>query len=295
MKVLITGAGGFTSKYLKAILVDSGYEVIELFQGSYEIINYQTARCDIKQLEEISKIIQFFKPDFVVHLAAISFVGFKSPDEFYNTNIIGTRNLLESLKVANFPIKQLIVASSANVYGNQENKNITELIELRPENDYAVSKVAVEYLCKCYIKYLPILITRPFNYSGIGQSDSFLIPKIVNHFKSRSKEISLGNIDIYRDFSDVRDVVFSYKKIIQLNDIHSGDIVNIASGKVISLMEIISYCEEITGYSIKVVKDPKFVRDNEIKYLGGSRLKLDQIIGKSKLIEFRQTLQWMLS
>ena len=98
------------------------------------------------------------------------------------------------------------MASSANVYGNSTLEVLEETAVTQPANGYAVSKLAMEYVAKTYMARLGIVITRPFNYTGVGQEPRYLIPKIVNHFQDRALHIELGNIDVARDFSDVRDI-----------------------------------------------------------------------------------------
>ena len=151
----------------------------------------------------------------VVHLAALAFVAEQDPALFYQVNVIGTRNLLEALCNQSTHSECTILASSANVYGNSELEIISESSPTRPANDYAVSKLTMEYLAKTYCDKLPITITLPFNYTGVGQSDRFLIPKIVKHFKKRAPVIELGNLDVAREFSDVRDVALIYRLLAE--------------------------------------------------------------------------------
>ena len=122
-------------------------------------------------------------------------------------------------------------------------------------------------MAKLWFAKLPIIITRPFNYTGIGQAGNFLIPKIVNHFRENKKQIELGNINVSRDFSDVRDIAKSYVDLLE-SDVCS-EVFNLCSGNVHSLSSIITKMEKIAGYSIDVQVNPDFVRENEIKILGG--------------------------
>jgi nucleoside-diphosphate-sugar epimerase len=134
----------------------------------------------------------------------------------------------------------------------------------------------MEHMVRTWFDRLPIIIARPFNYTGPGQSERFLIPKIVGHFKRKEKKISLGNLDISRDFSDVQDVVESYKRLL-ISEIRSLT-VNICSGNAIPLIEIIKIMNKISGYEIIVETDPEFVRLNEIKSLKGSNQLLKRLI-----------------
>ena len=139
---------------------------------------------------------------------------------------------------------------------------------------------------------LPIVIARPFNYTGIGQDEKFLLPKIVSHFRRKAPVIELGNLDVSRDFSDVRSVVNAYLKLLE--SCPQGETFNVASGSIYSLLDIVQICTELTGHNIEVTVNPDFVRPNEIKKLGGDASKLTGSIGDWKKTELRETLSWML-
>src|SRR6185369_10602733 len=158
---------------------------------------------------------------------------------------------------------------------------IDENVRPEPVNHYANSKLAMEFMARAYFDRLNILITRPFNYTGVGQAGQFLIPKIVTHYRERRKEIELGNLDVVRDFSDVRFVAEVYKRLMECD--YVSEIVNICSGRGISLQEIIGKISDMTGHTIKTVKKPEFVRKNEVKTLIGSNRKLISLIGDQKI------------
>jgi nucleoside-diphosphate-sugar epimerase len=187
----------------------------------------------------------------------------------------------------------VLLASSANVYGNSEADALSEDAKFAPENDYAVSKVAMEYMANIWASRLPISIVRPFNYTGVGQASKFLIPKIVTHFKQRKAGIELGNIDVIRDFSDVRFVGEAYKTLVE--KAQPGEAYNICSGQGHSLQHIIATMNDIAGYEIDVSVNPDFVRKNEVKKLVGSNEKLLQLCPTLKRVPIRDTLEWMYS
>ena len=139
-------------------------------------------------------------PDYVIHLAAISSVENKDISKFKDVNINGTNNLLYLLNKKDMPPKLIILPSSAQVYSPVTEEPLDENSLIGPSNEYGKSKIEMEKLSKKFEK-LPILITRPFNYTGVGQDSNFLIPKIVSHFKLKKNEIELGNIDIKREFN----------------------------------------------------------------------------------------------
>jgi len=168
---------------------------------------------------------------------------------------------------------------------------LNEKVPPAPANDYAVSKLAMEHMASLWKERLPIITTRPFNYTGVGQSEKFLLPKIVDHFRRRAAVIELGNIEVARDFQDVRFVANAYCRLLDADAV--GQVVNICSGSAYSLTEVIRMMEEIAGYQIEVRVNPAFVRANEVARLVGSNRKLHELIGSLNIIPLQQTLRWM--
>jgi nucleoside-diphosphate-sugar epimerase len=287
---LITGISGFTGKFVEQNLTSLGFQVHGLsLEPTSSGVNSVASLLEPDELESLVSKVQ---PSVVVHLAAISSVVHSNVAEMYAVNITGTRNLLQALKTVNCGQSAVVLASSANVYGNVSQEPITETQAIAPENDYAVSKLAMEKMAYLWGDTLPITITRPFNYTGRGQSNRFLIPKIVDHFKRREKVIELGNVDVYRDFSDVRNVAWSYGQLAIKPA--PGEIFNISSGTGTSILQVLSYLEELTGHRMEISVNPKFVREHEVRTLTGDSSKLWQHIGHPDKISIRQTLQWML-
>lgn len=291
-KALITGIKGFTGHYMAAELSAAGYEVFGLGSHSSEQ-NERYIAADLTNPAEVKAAVAHISPDVVVHLAAIAFVGHANPNAFYEVNLAGTRNLLQALAENEKKPEAVLLASSANVYGNNASGKLDESTPANPANDYAVSKLAMEYMARLFQSQLPLIIARPFNYTGPGQADNFLIPKIVKHFRERKAVIELGNIDVWRDFSDVRYLVKSYAAL--LNSAACGEVVNVASGVMHSLREVIALCEELTGHTIQIEVNPAFVRANEIKELCGDVTLLNRLTaGQLQPIPLRDTLKWML-
>ncbi|NVK01956.1 MAG: GDP-mannose 4,6-dehydratase [Oceanospirillaceae bacterium] len=276
---------------MSAELCSAGYEVFGTGSQTIESSNYYQA--DLSDILSLASVIEEVRPDVVVHLAALAFVAHGDAEALYKVNLIGTRNLLEALSQSTYQPSKVLVASSANVYGNQNEGLLTELSPVAPANDYAVSKLAMEFLAKTYIDRLPIVIARPFNYTGVGQDQKFLIPKIVKHFRQRAPNIELGNVDVWRDFNDVRSVVRAYCGLIGSGV--AGQTYNIASGTTYSLREVIDLCTELTGHAIQISVNPAFVRANEVKTLSGDISKLRAVIADWNPLELRETLSWMLS
>jgi nucleoside-diphosphate-sugar epimerase len=289
-KVLITGIDGFTGTHLSAVLQSAGFKVFGL-SNIINITQDNIYECDLLDKVKLQHVIDEIQPDYVVHLAAISFVGHGNADDFYRINVIGTMNLLDVLSNLDKKPAKVIVASSANVYGTPDIGIIDESVTPSPVNHYATSKLAMEYMTRTLFDDLPIVITRPFNYTGVGQGEQFLIPKIVSHFKRKSRVIELGNINVSRDFSDVRDIASVYHRLL-MSDVHSVT-VNICRGQAISLSDIIKAMNNFAGYEIEVKVNPEFVRANEINRLQGDNKYLQQLRDFVPAIPIDDTLLWM--
>jgi nucleoside-diphosphate-sugar epimerase len=149
----------------------------------------------------------------------------------------------------------------------------------------------MEQMAKNYFDKLNIIITRPFNYTGVGQEEYFLIPKIVKHFKESKKVIELGNLDVIREFNDIEFVCEAYKRLLESDA--KSKIVNIASNRGIKLLDVISMMQDIAGYEIDIKINPAFVRKNEIKKLTGDPKKLFSLIGKIEQKDFKDSLKEM--
>ena len=289
-KVLVTGLSGFTGRFLKERLEKDGYHVMGLSHDHDEPAN-QLYKADLADIDELKCVLANLQPDYIIHLAAIAFVAHGNVDEIYQTNLIGTQHLLTAIDSLQTKPKNIILASSANIYGNATVEPITEDTPFTPANDYAVSKLAMEYMASTWKDKLPISIVRPFNYTGVGQSPNFLLPKIVKHFKEKAAVMELGNLDVVRDFSDVRDVVDAYARLLTTEP--NGTAYNICSGKGTSLLEVIEIMKAISGHTLEVRVNPAFVRTNEVKRLIGSNKKLESVIGERKLYSLQETLSWM--
>ncbi|KTC51727.1 GDP-6-deoxy-D-lyxo-4-hexulose reductase, partial [Pseudomonas fluorescens ABAC62] len=273
-RALITGIHGFTGRFMAAELVAHGCEVIGVGSQPSDSSGYY--QIDLADAAGLRKLLAELQPDIIVHLAALAFVGHGAADAFYQVNLIGTRNLLEAIDACGKLPDCVLLASSANVYGNASSGMLDESTPPAPANDYAVSKLAMEYMAGLWQAKLPIVIARPFNYTGVGQADNFLLPKIVSHFIRKASTIELGNLDVWRDFSDVRAVVQAYRGLLEVRPL--GQTINVCSGVTHSLREVIEMCKTITGHEIDVQVNPAFVRANEVKTLCGNNARLRSLV-----------------
>lgn len=295
-RTLITGAAGFTGRYLVSELAGRGHEIhglvhvmpsdpVEGVAALYE--------ADLADLGALNQIVAEVRPEKVVHLAAIAFVGHDDIEALYRSNIVGTRQLVEALSGLAERPSSVLLASSANVYGNSRAGVLDESLPPAPANDYGISKVTVELLARLYADRLPIIAVRPFNYTGRHQDEHFIIPKIVAHAKHRRPVIELGNLDVSRDFSDVRTVVNAYARLLSSPEAIGGTF-NICSGEAVSLREIIELVQRLTNHSFEVAVNPAFVRANEVRSLCGSAERIEAAIGPLNRISLEETLRWML-
>lgn len=278
MRILLTGADGFTGKHFSQAAMAAGHEVLP-FSG------------DITDFTGVNEAVHVSAPTHVLHLAGISAVHHRDENAFYTVNLFGTLNLLKALTLLPRRPFSVVLASSATVYGNVTHSPISESEPAQPVNHYAMSKLAMEMMAKTYADRLPVVISRPFNYIGVGQEDHFVIPKIVRHFAQHTDTIELGNIDVEREFNDVRTVVDAY--IALLNKGVPGEVYNLCSGCPVSLTRVIQILEAIAGYKIKVTKNSTLVRSNEISRLCGNPAKLESCIGPLGFGALEDTLRWI--
>ena len=289
-RALITGIDGFTGSYVKQNLLGLGYRVYGFSNGFSDEKN-GVYMVDLLAKSDVELAVAKIKPNVVIHLAAIAFVADGDIANMYASNIMGSRNLLEALASLDYIVDSIVLASTANLYNAADGQIITEKTPVSPSNDYGVSKLAMELIANIWRDRLPITIVRPFNYTGVDQSLRFVIPKIVDHFSRNEKSIELGNLNVYRDFSDVRMVAEVYSKIIDKGI--SGEVLNICSGNTYTLADILSRMASICGYEIRVVVNPEFVRSNEIERLSGSQDKLIEVLGPITNYSLDETLNWM--
>ena len=268
---LVTGAAGFTGRYMVEALRRNRYRVVALGDCP-EAVGDQWISCDLTDQAQVHAAVAPLAPEFVVHLAAVSFVDHERDEDFYRTNVIGTNNLLRALSEGPKP-RKILLASSANVYGRCAEQPFTENTCPAPVNHYAASKLAMEHLARNWFDSLPIVITRPFNYTGPGQSEKFLVPKVVAYFRGSRKLRFTWGISLSNGISwTLMHLIEAY--MLLLNSEICSEIVNICTGNTLSVSRIVEYLNQIAGYRIKVEIDTDLVRSADIPRLIGSNEKL---------------------
>lgn len=295
-RVLVTGIGGFTGRYVAHALTARGHHVFGMKHDINEPHVSEASEIHVADLSDIwglrNLLIQT-KPEWIVHLAAISSVAHSNINAIYGANLLGTINLLTAAGDADLKLQNILLASSANIYGNSHPGRLDENTPPLPANHYGVSKWAMECAAKLFSPRLPITIVRPFNYTGVGQTTNFIIPKLVDHARRGQAQIELGNLDVARDISDVRTVADCYARLLERPEA-VGQTVNVCSGHAYALNDVIAMLENLSELKFEISVNPDFVREGEIKNLFGDQGKLKSIIGDVKMPPLEDTLRWML-
>lgn len=287
MRWLVTGASGFTGRWLRRRLEALGHEVAGAGLGASDEM-----RCDLTDAASVRRAVRGFQPDRVAHLAAISFVAHPDPAAFTRVNVDGTVNLLAACADLATP-PAVAVASSAAVYGRAAGR-LAETTPCRPVNDYGRSKHAMELAAAGWEGRLAALVvTRPFNYTGPGQAPHFLVPKIAAAFRRRDPVLRLGRADVARDFSDVRDIADDYAALLGPAPVSAT--VNLCSGREMTIADILAQFTRLTGHEPAMETDPGLVRPDEIERLAGNPDRLVAMTGRGHDIPFAATAEALLA
>lgn len=185
-RVLVTGASGFTGRYVSDELKNLGCEVLGLGGSDHSAPDWASGLASVDRHYQVNlldqdalrEVLKTTRPDIIIHLAALAFVGHGSADDFYNVNLIGTRHLLQAVEEAEISLERLLIASSANVYGNSSEGRLDESVAPAPTNDYAISKLSMEYVVRLWQGRLPVTVVRPFNYTGRGSRKTSSFPRL---------------------------------------------------------------------------------------------------------------------
>lgn len=280
MKLLVTGLTGFTGHHLAPMASANGWQVLGL-------------GCNLHDAEAVQAAVDNHAADAVLHLAGVSFTAHPDSAEIYRTNTVGSTALLQALVRTPKKPHKVVLASSASIYGNSGIVPIAETQQPAPMSHYAASKLAMEHLARLYMDSLPIVIARPFNYTGLGQSGHFLVPKLVEHFAQKRPAIALGNLNVRREFNDVRFVCQAYLKLLEAGQ--AGQTYNICTGLSYSMQDLLKALTVMANHQIEVTIDSNFVRQGELHELYGDPSRLQHTVGQLKAYSLQDTLQWMLT
>ena len=288
-RVLVTGANGFVGRY-----VCDAMPCIPLADEQGSI--------DLRDPERITAAINNIQPDAVIHLAAQSFVpeSFKDPQTTFKINFHGTFNILSALKETGFTGRMLFIGSG-DMYGlvDETALPIVESHPLQPRNPYAVSKVAAEALCYQWSQTegFEIVMARPFNHIGPGQSKQFAVSDFARQIIEiklgrRNPVLNVGDIDVTRDFTDVRDVVEAYRLL--LLDGRNGHAYNVSAAQEHTLRSIIETLLKLAKVEAAIEQDPTRLRPAEQRRVCASHERLSAHTGWQPKYELKQSLMDIL-
>jgi GDP-4-dehydro-6-deoxy-D-mannose reductase len=286
VRALVTGADGFAGRHLARHLADCGDEVVAVDR-----------ECNVTIAGQVERVLREHQPDAIYHLAALSHVGdsWNNRIEFVRVNVFGTRNVIECAYKA-VPNASILFVSSADVYGivSEEDLPIRETHEAMPANPYAQSKLQAELLAQSIASANTqrLVIVRPFNHIGPGQSDKFVVPALASRLLDAAErgatEIAVGNLSTRRDFSDVRDVVRAYRLLMERG--HDGEIYNVASGRDSSLTDIANELVAEIAPDVKLKPDEGLLRPVDVPVMRGSYEKTHKATGWEPSISLATSL-----
>ena len=306
MKALITGGAGFAGSHLTENLLARGYEVTVLALAQEDTAHLVTLthpvrieRVDLREAAELKAILERLRPDQVYHLAALTSPteSLRDPTETYAVNFGGTLNLLQACRGLGDACRILVVSSS-EVYGHGEGQALPlrEDMPLRPANPYAGSKAAAEMLAYQFFRSygLRVVRVRPFNHTGPRQSSTF----VCSDFARQIAEISLGlrlpvmtvgNIAVKRDFSDVRDIVQGYNLLLDKGQ--AGEVYQLGSGCAVPVEQVLKILLRFCPRSVEVRPEPSRLRASEAAAIWGDTSKAERAVGWSRQYSLEATLR----
>ncbi|HEY5385337.1 MAG TPA: GDP-mannose 4,6-dehydratase [Acidimicrobiales bacterium] len=291
MRALITGGKGFVGQWLAAHLKDCDDDV--------SVIDIET---DVADGAALRRVMTEVAPDAVYHLAAMTHVGesWENPSQVLRVNVLGTAEVLAAARTLGSSVRVLVV-SSAEVYGvvTSEQLPLREDTPTKPASPYAASKLAAEAVALQAWRGFgqPVVVVRPFNHIGPGQSPNFFVPalakRIVEARRSGARSLPVGNLTTRRDFTDVRDVVVAYRLLVERGD--SGTVYNVCSGRDVAMSEVARELLDLSGAELTLETDPSLLRPVDVPVLRGSAELLTATTGWEPRIPLATTLADVLT
>jgi GDP-4-dehydro-6-deoxy-D-mannose reductase len=293
-RLYITGASGFVGQHIARTVADGGFGQCVLHAMPDDL--------DIRDSKALHASLAAVQPDWVIHLAARSFVpdSFADPRETLDVNLFGTLSLLCALREMNFS-GRLLYVSSGDVYGAvpESALPVSESRWPEPRNPYAVSKLSAETLCLQWHRseQLDVIVARPFNHIGPGQSERFVVPALARQVARiaaglQDPSLVVGDIDVTRDFSDVRDVVRAYAAILGRGQ--AGQTYNVGSGREVTVRSILQTLCAQAQVEPTVVSDSARLRPSEQRRMVADCGRLRQDTGWEPAISLETSLQQIL-
>ena len=306
MRSLITGSGGFAGSHLTEYLLAQGHEVVALIAENENLGHLSSLgprvrieRVDLRDAQRLREVLRDTRPQRIYHLAALSSPSdsLQDPRTTYEVNFGGTLNLLMAWWELKFD-SRLLYVSSSEVYGIARGGELPlrEDTPLRPANPYAASKAAAEFLALQFFQSygLPIVRVRPFNHTGPRQSARFVCSSMAKQVAEvnaglRPPNVAVGNVQLQRDFSDVRDIVRGYHLLLEKGE--PGEVYHLCSGHAVSLDRILHILIAMASKPIEVTAEPSRMRAQEASSLYGDFSKAGQAVGWKPEYELETTLR----
>ena len=301
--ILITGVTGFAGTHLARLCAERGVDVTGVGRQPHTNMPLYE-QVDLHDAGAVREVVARVRPDQVVHLAAQASVArsWDTPGEVISSNVTTSLNLLEAVRLE-APDAAVLVACSGEEYGRPQTLPVDETHPLAPRNPYATSKAMVDVLAGSYAEMhgLRVVRTRAFNHAGPGQSDTYVVAKFARQVAEAEAarpgdgraEIVTGNVEVRRDFSDVRDVVRAY--LMALEHGQPG-VFNVCSGRATPVSDILSGLAAHSPLELECRVDPGLLRENEVMEIRGSHERLTDATGWRPEIELtdtlRDTLDW---
>lgn len=297
MRVFVTGANGFAGRHLVRHLASFGDEVTAgVFGGSEPIGEAESTQpIDIRDRQALQRVVAESTPEVIIHLAGVAFVP-DAESQFeaaLTLNVQGTFNVLDVAAAQSRP-PRVVVISSGEVYGKPTGLPLTEDSPLAPANNYSATKVMAETMAEKFRRRngLDVVIVRPFNHIGPGQDARFVsanfAAQLVQIQRGRQAPVmAVGNLDVRRDFTDVRDIVAGYRAAAQCG----GGPYNLCSGGSTSIRELLYTLIDIAGVKVKIEQDPARVRPGEVPEIFGSRDRARERLSWEPHFHLRETLE----
>lgn len=272
-KIFITGISGFIGRELARQMTLAGHAVTG---SSFTAADQNHIKCDIRKSGEVLEALTLAQPDIIIHAAALSSVTLGRTMDYYESNVLGTENVIEAVNALGGR-KRLVFISTAGVYGNQKAEVLTEDLPPLPVSHYGMSKLVCERMLANVADAHDITIIRPFNIIGAGQDKSFIVPKLVQHFAERKPSVRLGNLDPIRDYIDVQTCCNIIAQLTMAPAAY-GETVNLCAGTGTSVRELLAVLTDLTHHPIEVIAAPEFMRKSEVWRLLGSTVKLELLL-----------------
>ena len=301
-RILITGGTGFVGGHLIRHLksFDAKLVVVSSSDATIQEPGVDYCKADIRNADDMDAVVRAAKPDRIYHLAGVSSVpdSWNNPRLAFDINVVGSYNVFEAAMRLPSPPRILNVSTS-QVYARSD-AALTETSLSDPDNPYAASKAMSELLAVQYKKSPTggIITARSFNHTGPGQLPSFVLPSVAKQLAEveaglRPPVLKVGDLNVKRDFTDVRDVVAAYCELLDKGGI--GEIYNVCSGRAVLLADVVRILRENCSATVQIEIDPARVRPNEVPQMLGDPGKIQRLTGWSAKLPIESTLQALLA